>query len=107
MPCRSRNAQSHRPANAAAALAGGDAHALDLAAPHAAPGEPGNKAELQNADYLTPAFDYREKLVGVALDGGESVAVAIVQPCPGVLAAAADRVVGQQRYDCFQVIRRG
>src|SRR5580704_13528169 len=97
----------HRPADAAAAFAGGDAHALDLAAPHAAPGEAGNKAELQNADQLTPAFGNREKLVGIALDRGESVAVAGVQLRPEVLAAAAERVVGEQRYDRFQIIRDG
>src|SRR5947208_5438407 len=43
----------HRPADAAGTLAGGNAHALDLAAPHAAPSEPGNKAELQNADDIS------------------------------------------------------
>src|SRR5260370_12604838 len=69
----------HRPADAAAALRGSDSHALDLAAPHAAPGEPGNKAELQNADYQAPAFGNREKPVGVALDRRERVTVAVVQ----------------------------
>src|SRR5260370_7883907 len=97
----------HRPADAAAAFAGGDAHALDLAAPHAAPGEPGNKAELQNADYLTPALGNREKLVGVALDRGESVVVPYVQACPGVLAFAAERVVGEQRHNRCQIVRVG
>src|ERR1700732_1993712 len=37
----------HRPADAAGAFAGGDPHAFDLAAPHGAPAEPGNEAELQ------------------------------------------------------------
>src|ERR1700731_4490645 len=52
----------HRPADAAGAFAGGDPHAFDLAAPHAAPGQAGNKAELQNADEMPAAFGNREKL---------------------------------------------
>src|SRR3979409_1287342 len=70
-----------RPADGAAAVAGGafaggDAHALDLAAPHAAPGEPGNEAELQNADDLPATFGDDEKLVRIALDRGERLTVA-------------------------------
>src|ERR1700724_3373482 len=40
----------HRPSDAAGAFAGGDPHALDLAAPHAAPAEPGDEAEWLNPD---------------------------------------------------------
>src|SRR4051812_29377578 len=93
----------HRPADAAGALASGDAHALDLAAPHAAPGEPGNEAELQNPDDISAAFGDREKLVRIALDRRERLAIAIVQLRPEVLALAADWVVGEQRNDRFQV----
>src|SRR5436309_2276292 len=67
----------HGPADAAAAFVIGDTHALDLAAPHALAGETGDKAELQHADDSTGAFGNREKLVGIALDRGESVAVAV------------------------------
>src|SRR5204863_9574674 len=93
----------HRPADAGGALASSDAHALDLAAPHAAPGEPGNEAELQNPDDVSVAFGHREKLVRIALDRRERLPVAIVQLRPEVLAAAADWVVGEQRNDSFQV----
>src|SRR5580765_8019814 len=70
--------QEHRAADAGAALGLGDPYALDLAAPHAAPGQPGNEAELQDADHLSPIFGDREELVGVALDCGEGRGVARV-----------------------------
>src|SRR4051812_31870467 len=89
----------HRPADAGGAFASGDAHALDLAAPHAAPGEPGNEAELENPDDVSVAFGHREKLVRIALDRHERLVIAIVQLRPEVLAPAADRVVGEQRND--------
>src|SRR5258708_409824 len=96
----------HRPTDAAGTLAGGNAHALDLAAPHAAPSEPGNKAELQNADYISAAFGDREELVRIVLDRRERLAIAGLQLRPRVLAAAADRVVvGEQRDDGCQVAR--
>ena len=80
---------NHRPAETTAAFVPGDAHPLDLAAPHAAPGQPGNEAELQNPDDVSAAFRDGEKLVRIALDRGECLAVAVVQPRPGVLAPAA------------------
>src|SRR5258707_2181712 len=97
----------HRPADAAGTLAGGNAHALDLAAPHAAPSEPGNKAELQNADDISAAFGDREELARIALDRRERLAITIVQLWAEVLAAAADRVVGEQRDDGCKVGRGG
>src|SRR6266542_6777487 len=69
----------HRRAEAAAALAASDAHAFDLAAPYAAVGQAGNKAELQHPDDATAAFGHRKKLVRVSLDRGEGFAVADVQ----------------------------
>src|SRR5205823_15119237 len=78
----------HRPADAAGPFDSGDAHALDLAAPHAAPGESGNEAELQNPDDISAAFGDREQLVRIALDRRERLAVAVVQLRPEVLAAA-------------------
>src|SRR5437773_11925477 len=68
----------HCPADAVGALPDSDADSLDLAAPHALPGQPGNKAELQHADDLPAAFGNREKLVGIALDRRERVAVICV-----------------------------
>src|ERR1700724_1576652 len=97
----------HRPANAAGAFARGDPHALDLAAPHAAPAEPGDEAELQNADDIPAAFGNREKLVRIALDRCERLVVAGVQLRAGVLAGTADRVVGEQRDDRWQIVRHG
>src|SRR5215216_534905 len=69
----------HRRAEAAAALAGSDAHAFDLAAPHAAVGQAGNKAELQHADEAAAAFGHRKKLVRVPPDCGEGFAIADIQ----------------------------
>src|SRR5260221_10560964 len=66
----------HHPADAAAAFPGGDTHALYLAAPHAASGQAGDEAELQDADYLAAAFGNREKLVRVTIDRGKGIAVA-------------------------------
>src|SRR5260221_8237375 len=65
----------HRPADTALARARGDAHPLDLAAPHAAPGEPGDEAELQDADHPPAALGHREELVGIALDRGKRLGV--------------------------------
>jgi hypothetical protein len=62
---------------------------------------------LQNADDLPATFGDDEKLVRIALDRGERLTVAGVQLRPGVLAAAADRVIGKQRDDRFQIVRRG
>jgi len=78
----------HRPANPAAAFALGDPHAL----------------ELQYANHSAAAFGDYEKLVGVAIDRGEGIAVAGVQSRPGFLALAAKRVSGEQRYDGFQIL---
>src|SRR5215211_1648170 len=66
----------HRPAEAAAALAGSDPHAFDLTAAHAAVGQPGNEAELQHADDAAVAFGHCKKLVRIPLDRGEGFAVA-------------------------------
>src|SRR5216684_2206430 len=97
----------HRPADPAAALARGDAHALDLTAPHAAPGEPGNEAELQDADHLPVAIDNREELVRVAVDSGKRLRVARVQRRSDALAPASDRVVGEHADDRRQIVRCG
>src|SRR5882672_696953 len=97
----------HRPADAAGALSSGNAHALDLAARHALQAEPGNKTELQNADEMPAAVGNRENVVRIALDGRERVTVAGVQRGPGVLAAAADRVIRKQRDDPWQIVPRG
>src|SRR2546421_630114 len=56
----------HPAAAAAAALAGSDPHPLDLAAPHAAPGQAGDEAELQNAHYAAAARGDREQLIRIA-----------------------------------------
>src|SRR6266699_1721276 len=69
----------HRPADAVGAFPGSDADPLDLAAPHALPGQSGNEAELQHADDLPAALGNHEKLVGIALDRRERVAVTWVQ----------------------------
>jgi hypothetical protein len=60
-----------------------------------------------NADYPTAAFGDCEKLVWVVIGRRESLAVTGVQLRSGALATAADRVVGQQRHDCSQIVRRG
>jgi hypothetical protein len=62
---------------------------------------------LQDTDHVAAAFGDRKQLVRIALDRRERVTVAGVQPRPGILAPAADRVIGQQRDDRRQIVRRG
>src|SRR5260370_22671231 len=89
----------HRPADTGGTFADSDAYPLDLTAPHALPRQSGNEAELQHADHLLFAFGDRKKLVGIALDCRERVAVICVRCRREVLAEAADRVIGEQADD--------
>src|SRR3954454_15793175 len=67
------------PADPVAASVLDDPHPLNLSAPAAAAGQAGNEAELQYADDPAAALGDGEKLVGVAVDRGEGVAVAAIE----------------------------
>jgi hypothetical protein len=60
----------------------GDPHALDLTAPHALPGQAGDKAELKHADDRVVALGHREQLLRIAVDRGERTTITGIAPSP-------------------------
>jgi hypothetical protein len=91
----------HPPAEPVAALAGGDADALDLRPQHAVPAQPGDHGQLQRPDDA-PARLRDQQLV--ALVGRDPLERRVVGVVGRPLAAGPDRVIGQQRHDLRHVL---
>jgi hypothetical protein len=91
----------HPPAEPVAALAGGDADALDLRPQHAVPAQPGDHGQLQRPDDAPARLRDQQLVALVGRDQLERGEVGVVgRP----LAAGPDRVIGQQRHDLGHVL---
>lgn len=82
----------------------GNPNRLDLAAPSAFAREPGKERNLQGTDHFGPVDGHRQQLIGIGVDGVESIDIALRQRQGSVLAAGAKRIVGQHGDDVRQVL---